>query len=242
MKKRFSADEIAASFHGREPWFNVFVLKPLTVSLTSVIVNRTNITPNLITSMSLILGFVSAFYFFMGDVVAGALAYFFSYVCDAIDGKVARLTKRYSKYGAWFDIFVDRTVFSLVCMGLGASQLPPDFGGYITFSLIFLFMLGFESRYNIQAHELQQLLRSGDFTQVSQWHPARQTETVGAVTPYEVWVEKRGVLKSPFTLVEMLIFLFVVSPLMGVYIYAAFFALFVLLGRLISQQRYWLKK
>ena len=242
MKKRFSADEVAASFHGREPWFNVFVLKPLTVSLASVIVNRTSITPNTITCMSLILGVVSAHYFFMGEVVAGALTYFFSYVCDAIDGKVARLTKCYSKYGAWFDIFVDRTIFSLVCVGLGASQLPPEFGEYLTFALIFLFMLGFESRYNIQAYEMQELVSSGDLTLASKWHPARKTEAVGGLTPYEVWVEKRGVLKSPFTLVEMLIFLFVVSPVLGIYIYAAFFALFVLLGRLIVQQRYWIEK
>jgi hypothetical protein len=239
MKKQFSNTDVIKSFHGREPWFNVFLLKFLTVGLTRILVNHTNTTPNFITGLSLLFGVASCYFFSCNNIFLGSMSYLASYICDAIDGKIARLTGNFSKYGAWLDIFVDRVVFALVSIGLGVSQLPPEFGLSLTSGMIFVFMLGFESRYNIQVVEVQELIRNNDREGLFKWHPVKKSEKVKNPTKYEVWLEKKGLVQSPFTIVEMLIVLFVVSPLMGLYFEAALLAIGFLLIRLIAQQRFW---
>ena len=240
MKQKYSNADVITCFHGREPWFNVFLLKFITVGLTRILVNHTNVTPNFITGLSLLFGAASCYFFICNSIFLGSMSYLASYICDAIDGKIARLTGNFSKYGAWLDIFVDRLVFALVSFGLGVSQLPSEFGFSLTLGMVFIFMLGFESRYNIQIFEVQEFIKNNDSEGLSKWHPVKRNEKVGNLSKYDLWLEKKGLVKSPFTIVEMLIVLFVVSPLMGLYFEAALAATGIFLIRLIAQQRFWI--
>jgi hypothetical protein len=242
MKNKFSKAQVLESFHGREPWFNVFLLKFITVGLTRILVNHTKVTPNFITGLSLLFGITSCYFFSCNSIFLGAMSYLASYICDAIDGKIARLTKNFSNYGAWFDIFVDRLVFALVSFGLGMSQLPLEFGFSLTLAMVFLFMLGFESRYNIQVFEVQELIKNNDTERLLRWHPVKKSERVENPSKYELWLEKKGLVKSPFTIVEMLMVLFIFSPLMGFYFEASLIATGIFLARLINQQRFWLQR
>jgi phosphatidylglycerophosphate synthase len=237
---KYSWSEVRACFHGNEPWFNVFILKYLTMPLTLFLANYTRVSPNFVTMVSLGLGISSGYFYSQGHLSEGALAYFFSYICDAIDGKLARLTKRYTFYGSWFDIVVDRIVFCSVCLGLGYSQLPADYSLVLTGLLIFTFMLGFESRYNIQTHEIQVLLRQNDLDAAMRWHPVKATTSSNEKSAYGAWLERKGLVSSPFSLVEMLVFLFIIAPLIGMYTEVAVISFIILSVRILVQQKYWL--
>jgi hypothetical protein len=241
MKKVYNKEQVAACFHGREPWFNVFFLKKISVGATRFLANYTSVSPNFITGLSLAFGLLSGWFYGADFAVYGALSYLASYICDAVDGKLARLTGRLSRYGAWLDIAVDRLVFFSVSVGLGWSQLPQNYSLLLTALLIFLFLFGFESRYNIQVDDLQRLVRIRDYETLEQWHPVKETNTDKRVSRWNQWLEKNGLVDSPFTLVEMLILLFVVAPVFDFYMECAVFSICILSVRILMQQKYWLK-
>ncbi len=83
---------------------------------------RTNLTPNQITGLGLVLGLVAAGMFFHGNYfagVAGAVILLFSAWIDCTDGEVARLKFQESKFGSSFDIFSDNVVHCAVFFSIG---------------------------------------------------------------------------------------------------------------------------
>lgn len=61
------------------------------------------IHPNIITLASFPVILTTAYFFFDGKLLIGALCYFIYYILDAIDGKWARLTGKTSKFGERLD-------------------------------------------------------------------------------------------------------------------------------------------
>ena len=118
MKYKYS--DVKNSFHSQEPWINVLLLKHITLPLVYLMVNFTNITPNIISIISLLFGVASAFFYFSGDLFIASLLYFVAYIFDATDGKVARIKGNESIYGSWVDTFIDR--FNLVIISTGHSD------------------------------------------------------------------------------------------------------------------------
>jgi len=235
-------EEIKKYFHGSEPWLNIFILSPITITITQLWIRRTNLGPDILTFLSLILGVMAGISFGFDQVILGVFLYFFSYVLDAVDGKVARIRNGSSKYGAWFDILVDRTVFSFCVVGLSVSTLSDYEQILVPAALIFLFQLGFESRYNIQFHKVKKALVMNDYDSLKNWHAARDDSEpdLAKVTKYRKWTIERGVITSPISLVELLFVLFIIAPLTGYYLEAAYTTIIVLTLRLLLQQRYWL--
>ncbi len=83
---------------------------------------QTSVTPNQITWMHLIIGLISAGFFYQGDYalnVMGSLLLMISLWLDSSDGEVARLTFRQSKGGAQFDIIADNIVHFAVFWAIG---------------------------------------------------------------------------------------------------------------------------
>ncbi len=83
---------------------------------------QTSVTPNQITWMHLIVGIVSAGFFYQGDYalnVMGSFLLMISLWLDSSDGEVARLTFRQSKEGAQFDIIADNIVHFAVFWAIG---------------------------------------------------------------------------------------------------------------------------
>jgi len=61
----------------------------------------------------------------------GAGLFFLSALLDRADGELARLTRRFSRFGFRFDLISDCIATSMIFIGLGfgaASSLPLDFG------------------------------------------------------------------------------------------------------------------
>ena len=82
---------------------------------------RCHITPNQISVLSLIAGIACAVLFFRQQFLWGSIALFLSAILDLVDGSVARMTDRHTKFGAVFDWIVDKYVDALVLLGIGLS-------------------------------------------------------------------------------------------------------------------------
>jgi phosphatidylglycerophosphate synthase len=107
---RYALADVRGSVHSIDSWWTRYFIDPVAVRLTWVFANFTRVSPNTVTLMTLPLIFVSAFFFFGGtrtDLVIGALIYEFNFALDCVDGKLARLTKRTSKLGAFSDLYLD---------------------------------------------------------------------------------------------------------------------------------------
>ena len=82
---------------------------------------RCHITPNQISVLSLLAGIACAVLFFERQFIWGSLALFLSAILDLVDGSVARMTDRHTRFGAVFDWIVDKYVDGLVLLGIGLS-------------------------------------------------------------------------------------------------------------------------
>lgn len=224
---KYPYSEIKNSFHAREAWINVFFFKYFTVPLTYVITNYTRITPNIISIISLILGLASAYYYFAGmPLMAGGL-YFVSYVFDAIDGKVARITKTGTPYGAWFDIAIDRVNLTLISLAISWTHYTTkEDVSILVLNLIFLALtfIGSESRHQIDVYK-----RKTNYQEKKQVQPSS----------YDKWCMQKGVEKEPISLPELFLFLLIVAPQFGIEKTTFIIVILFLLARILKQQLFW---
>lgn len=91
-----------------EAWSTLFVTEVFSIPLTRVLA-ALRISPNLITSLSLISGLVTGLFFARGEWIVGALLFELSCFFDNIDGKVARLRCMTSEFGVKLEWIADVT-------------------------------------------------------------------------------------------------------------------------------------
>ena len=76
------------------------------------------IKPNTITSVSLVLAFISAYFYYLGNFGLAGWILIVSATLDIIDGRVARTTNTVTKSGAYWDSCVDRYSEGVVFLGI----------------------------------------------------------------------------------------------------------------------------
>jgi phosphatidylglycerophosphate synthase len=89
--------------------------------ITQVIISKTPLVgknPNIISILASLVGLVSAYYFMQGRSATGGFILLLSGILDTLDGTVARLGERDSKFGATLDSTLDRYVEMFVFMGI----------------------------------------------------------------------------------------------------------------------------
>jgi len=101
-------------------FFSVLVLRRLSKPLTAFSI-KFGISPNLITFISLLVGFYAAYLFSQSQHLAGAIFFQLSLIIDCSDGEVARYTRKFSDFGRWFDASTDRVKEYLVYASLAYS-------------------------------------------------------------------------------------------------------------------------
>ncbi len=108
---------------------------------------RTGITPNMITGLTLLVALLSAYLFYLGELIPGFIIMVLTVVLDMFDGAVARAADLTSKFGATFDHTLDRYAEWLFIFGLmsgpatSSSKFLPWFWGY--FALFGMIMASF---------------------------------------------------------------------------------------------------
>jgi archaetidylinositol phosphate synthase len=83
------------------------------------------LSPNSWTTLSLFMALAAAYAVFKGKPLLGALLFLFAGLMDMVDGKVARISGRSTKLGAFWDGTVDRFVDMLMILCLFSFQYPP---------------------------------------------------------------------------------------------------------------------
>jgi CDP-diacylglycerol--glycerol-3-phosphate 3-phosphatidyltransferase len=101
---------------------------------------RTGVTPNLLTTIGLVINLISAVVVATGDFLAGGLLVLFSGLFDLLDGAVARHTGKVTKFGALLDSTVDRITEGALFFALAWYYLPQ--GKSLEVLLAFLAMVG----------------------------------------------------------------------------------------------------
>jgi len=76
------------------------------------------LNPNSISILASIIGLISAVFFMLGQSATAGIFLLFSGILDTLDGTVARLGERSSKFGAALDSTLDRYVEMFVFLGI----------------------------------------------------------------------------------------------------------------------------
>ncbi|MBI2082954.1 MAG: CDP-alcohol phosphatidyltransferase family protein [Deltaproteobacteria bacterium] len=96
-----------------EYWY--WLLGPVERSLV-----RLGISPDALTLLGLVVSAISGYFFHLGMVGAGGWLMIFGATFDLLDGRVARLTNRETRSGAFFDSVIDRFAEAVVFLGLAS--------------------------------------------------------------------------------------------------------------------------
>jgi len=101
-------------------------------------------TPNMVTSMSIVLSLVTGYLFFIGEVAWGGWFVVISGNMDLLDGRLARVTGRSTRSGAFYDACIDRYSDAFVFIGLAFYFLGRNFdasSSSVTIEMIDFYML-----------------------------------------------------------------------------------------------------
>ncbi|MCX8076045.1 MAG: CDP-alcohol phosphatidyltransferase family protein, partial [Aquificaceae bacterium] len=90
-----------------------------------VVLHRLHLPPNFITILSVAFGMASAYAFYHEKLLTGAVLLFLSGLFDLVDGMVARLSDKASKFGAIFDWLADKWVDGFVLGAVGYVYAGP---------------------------------------------------------------------------------------------------------------------
>lgn len=116
----FRGDDSEARFMSHDTWIHRgarVLARPL---------SRTRATPNHVTSARLITGIAAAAMFALGEEHLrwwALLLFMISMLCDRLDGELARLTGRSSRWGHRYDQITDTTCNSMLFVGIGVGEL-----------------------------------------------------------------------------------------------------------------------
>ena len=84
------------------------------IFITYFLVKYTNLSANFITWFSIFFGLISGYNALNGNFFYAAIFFYFSYLCDFIDGKLSRVTNTASIKGKILDLFADRLNLCIV--------------------------------------------------------------------------------------------------------------------------------
>lgn len=96
---------------------------------------RLGLTPNQVTLLSLSFGLVAGVLYGLGHAYPGAAALFISALLDFVDGGVARMQGRSSRFGAAIDWIADKYVDGIALIGIGI-------GGFVDMRLVAIAVFG----------------------------------------------------------------------------------------------------
>ncbi|MET9337268.1 MULTISPECIES: CDP-alcohol phosphatidyltransferase family protein [unclassified Nonomuraea] len=120
--RTYSLDDVHATCKRRDSWWTVYFVDPVACRVALFVANRTNITPNGLTVFSLVLGMASAACLAAGQLAAGAVLFYLSFMIDCVDGKIARLKGTGTPFGLWLDFMGDRIRELCCATGLAYGQ------------------------------------------------------------------------------------------------------------------------
>ncbi|MGW0802027.1 CDP-alcohol phosphatidyltransferase family protein [Nonomuraea sp. NPDC002799] len=120
--RTYSLDDVHETRKRRDSWWTVYFVDPVACRVALPVANHTRLTPNGLTVFSLVLGMMSAAFFAVNMLIAGACVFYLSFMIDCVDGKIARLKGTGTPFGLWLDYVGDRIRVVLCAGGLALGQ------------------------------------------------------------------------------------------------------------------------
>jgi CDP-diacylglycerol--glycerol-3-phosphate 3-phosphatidyltransferase len=111
-----------------------------TLETVADVLARWNVSPDAVTYLGLVLTLGVAVLAALGYVRWAGVAYAFAAVCDAMDGTLARVSGKGSRFGAFLDSTIDRFEESIVFLGL--TVYYSQVGGRFELPLILVVAVG----------------------------------------------------------------------------------------------------
>ncbi|HVM35843.1 MAG TPA: CDP-alcohol phosphatidyltransferase family protein [Actinomycetota bacterium] len=111
-----------------------WLYRPLSLPAARVLA-RTSVTPVQVTWVSAALSLIAAVAFARAEYAAGAVLAFVGVIADCVDGDLARISGRTSRWGAFLDSVLDRWIDSALILGLWWSN-PGALGEVAALALV----------------------------------------------------------------------------------------------------------
>ncbi len=129
----------------------------------------TGISPNLVTFIGFCLTIVAATLMARGQFLAAGCILFVSGIFDALDGTLARVTGRMSRYGAFLDSTLDRYSEAIALLGLLLYYSRA--GSWLETTLIYITLVGslLVSYTRARAEGIGVTCKVGIFTRAERW-------------------------------------------------------------------------
>jgi|TARA_B100000315_G_scaffold198584_1_gene190200 phosphatidylglycerophosphate synthase len=118
-------------------YYALYVTHFFSIRIVRFLYNK-SITPNQITVFSIIISFVSAYFFSLGSNISclvGAFLLELFYIFDSVDGQLARAKGLSSHGGKYLDIFCNFLVPPVVLFGVGIGVLKTGYTSFVFYSL-----------------------------------------------------------------------------------------------------------
>ncbi len=128
--RRFTYEDARVGLKDPDSWWTVTITDPVALRVAPYVLRIKALTPNVITAISIVLAVICGLVFLAGYPVIAALLFGFARFADNMDGKVARVRKLSSQWGAFFDTAGDFVrmgwVYSCVGIWLAARHELPQ--------------------------------------------------------------------------------------------------------------------
>ncbi len=209
QKKTYTFDEIEKTLQTPKSWWAVLTVLPFVRKISYIFANYTEITPNIITTISLLLAFVSTYFFQKGDyifLVLGAVFYQLSYIFDCTDGTIARLKRNGSSFGKIYDEFTDSLKIFIITFGLfyGQYKINGMDSTYLHAGYLFLGVM--------LLHYERLILRDLTFSDFKVIKISSKNKPRSIINKYFKYMENHK-LKAIPSGIEVLAFIYVIVPI-----------------------------
>ena len=94
------------------------IFDPIAEPLVLLIANYTNLTPTMLSLINIVVSFISAYYFYTGKIITGALLFALAFLFDCMDGNLARLKSKTSRLGMFLEVNGDKIRVILPLLGM----------------------------------------------------------------------------------------------------------------------------
>jgi len=103
--------------------------------IASFLAEKTKITPNQMSFISFLVGILSGAAFLLGQNIVGGLLAQTASILDGVDGDLAVITGKISKFGGFFDSLLDRYADSAIILGVTLNLLSLSGNSLIVLSI-----------------------------------------------------------------------------------------------------------
>jgi phosphatidylglycerophosphate synthase len=136
-----TGDATPAGSKKRDYWFTVLLTDPVALPIVRLLARRRWLGPDGVTAIALLLGLSVGVFFSTGErwgLIAGAIAFYFAFVFDCVDGKLARALQVTSPRGEALDHLADGGRRASAALGLSVYLWRAEGDASILYAVVYI--------------------------------------------------------------------------------------------------------